>query len=602
MKESNKHLVVTILVGQLVSFLCFGIYALVTLDMSVLPQLQFAWLFDRILDLWSHFFLAVSLCGIILGVSFFGARKGGASQGGGGKIQGGALGILLFFTVVHILLMAFVAGPAKAGQEQVVRISIEYRQDLEKIKQLRKSGQLEAALELARAAVGLVPGYDEPEKLRDDLLREMDRKRMVSTDSGAQIGATAGPMASAAQQSGWTYAELMIKARQYLEMKDFFTALFFLNLAEKNRQDNEVTGLLTETRKGVMGVETGDTQDLKTRRFVIKRTAILDLIPLAAYPEAYYQLLAAEELALQEGLTPERAFSSYRYDGESALPNDGRYADPDVRLWMPFVHEKLSQICFFSDEMAAADRQANHGSLVFRNSDDSGRRMYVYFKSIYPLGSLNYLVEAPEILVLDATGTVIVQWGSAWGKVVNKRLLLKSMDKSQESLVSGAELIAGGADRNLLDIVDLEFTAEELYGFAANLSGVGSVSLAGQLSMFEGMKQAGLDVSRLELALLDQFTRAISAISLAILAWIFGRVMRSRYLGRPVFLLILSVPLLLFAAVLVIDGYNYFVGLVNQMLHGSAGFWGGLWWQLGLQIIQLLVVLFVFASLSSREE
>jgi len=595
MKALNKQVLLVFFVLQIITVLASLIISLLTVP-AVIDSLKLSWLVSNTLIVWMSLFMYVSLVALLLAASLSVFNPSFDSLGLQHKLSSASVIIILLIASFFIVYSFLFEGMVTNQRSKTLNLSAQIEEDLSQARADLASKKYFEAEDIARNLVRMMPEDMELKNFYERIVREI-------SDQGLRGFSSAPGAKEAAETKAIEEIDLnasLGKAREYLDKQDYFTALYFLNLADRTRSNVQAAHLWLEAEEGVGGSIPDSVEESQTQRFLLKRSAILDEIPLEHYEKAYTLLLQVDDLARKEGFTPLPVQIDLNNFAPKTLSQN--YADPDVKIWMPFVMENLSNQVFFESELEHLREYGLKKAVIFRNSSDLYKNIYVYFKSIAQADYNIFYVEAPEILAFDSQGKVIYHIRSKAGKISNSDLFMRSisLDGTRKNEV---EILEGPEDlQSLGAIFHLNWEGQDLYSLAyAGLTGR-ELSVLDRFALLPRMAEAGLASSGLETALLDDLSRIMSFISLMVLALALGISLRSRYEEKPVFLIIISLPLLALVSIIGLDYYQEFLQTFNRFLLSHNNFDSSLMYSGIFQAVQLIICLFILAMVSMRTD
>ena len=216
--------------------------------------------------------------------------------------------------------------------------------------------------------------------------------------------------------------------------------------------------------------------------------------------------------------------------------------DEDVRRYYEEARRALQNQALTLAEMTSARAFPGVENILYAGYWD-GDRGLVKIGSLVPGDTASFAYDV-EFLRFDAAGRVVEHVRAEAGKLIDTTLYFRLIEEDPElmRIRTTARWIVGDPPEDE-PLIALDYGVEDLALFSAGADGAPTRSLAGRIRMLSQGPEAGYNDRSVatELALL--FLRPFALIVLSIIAIGAGWSQRSRYLRRPLWLLIPAVVL-----------------------------------------------------------
>jgi hypothetical protein len=625
MKGVTRRVLLPVLASHAVGILAILFTQIIWGDKTVLAELAWNWMFNSVLVIWIDYFIPLTITGLVLGFSVFlnSVELRTLMQGETSfvRIAGKSVVLILILSVVFVVLVGFAYGNVRQQRDSVVARSHKATAYLVEAQNFAKQGQTTEAIGAVKNALMVSPEYLAAIALQDRLSadRTTDQAAEIKNPGEKTVIEKEVPSLPSRNER-LRYADLLKLAQEYLDRGDNFSALYYIRKAEEatTRVEPALVDLKTQVEKNIRG--NGKSQEDAKKRQILdgKQLAIIDYLQNNRPVEAYYQLLAVEvmdnaakgrqvtidevsaKLAQVLATMATKAGNvndAVQYIYPDIHLSERDFSDPDFRRWMPEVLAQLDSNTFFREDSEALVASASGLGLMFLNSDEAGRREYVYAHAVMN-GRFNLFLQSPEIIVLDKDGKVLSHRISAFGKVVGNNLIMKSLSRSQPGRVEEVRVLEGQVDTDARNAVRLYQRPEVLWNLAQSRFGYQNMSFPELVALLPLVDKAGFDALPLHSVLLGYLLQALSLPSLCFFAMGWGWANRNRYLTRPIPLVALMLVVVPFLMVGLLKIYQFLGSCLNSSLLILTGFQAAMVILIVVQAVQLAVSLIYVAGQS----
>jgi hypothetical protein len=243
------------------------------------------------------------------------------------QVIGTGTGFVLLFAT-----LTFVLHPIAVDQQELSLFRSRFSRDqISRAEELERRGNLFEAMAAADAAFFNSPTFQDAVRTRQRIQRAVAALPVESVSTEELIRRTL-PL-------NLTFDDLLGRAQQSLAREDFFSAVFFADLALQlsgRQRDPRALAIRQEGRRRIQVVEMSEAQAQQSRRFFDKRMA-LDALEQGNLVESYYIMKSV---------------------------HDQNPQDADVIEWFPVIQQALANTYFFLDEATEALEFGTLGSAV----------------------------------------------------------------------------------------------------------------------------------------------------------------------------------------------------------------------------------------------
>lgn len=349
-----------------------------------------------------------------------------------------------------------------------------------------------------------------------------------------------------------TVAELVSRARQYLNQGDFFSAHHFASLAvSQSRTPRQ------------------DARSIQAEAFnAIERGSLAR--DEAEAREIYRAKVAAYEAFRLGETIPEKALEAYyRFrDLEDRIPED-----PDVRRFAPQAQRQVRLISFFLEEARSNQAVRGRSNLVFVNHRGRDHVELVVIDDLVRVPSGDYLYGI-EIMRTGGSGehgeAVRLHARAPFGKIIGDRLVMRAITREgdfrdTDSHVVGPHFLRGSS-RDLDGGLVLHHTAEEIARFGGGPDALATLSLPELAQLSPLMERLGRSPAAVHSVLMSRIFRIGGFFVLALLAPALGWRLRSRYVGRPPVVVLVLLPVIIWVVWWIIAVLRFLLTSVSSVL------------------------------------
>lgn len=493
-------------------------------------------------------------------------------------------GFILILTAATLLLHPF----ATAGQQQALRTSELARFYLDLADKHEQQGNLVEAMDLVEESLLLSPAFADAQLLRDRVY-----SKVASTPAPEmpepEVVRPSLPM-------NLSFADIMEKAEGFYAAGDFFSALYYADLAltVSGRQSDPGARELREKARGRIETVDLSTMEQEARRVFVQKRESIAALEAGRYVQSYYLMRDLER----------------------------RYRDdPDVIEWMPRIQDALKNVTFFIDEAQTAYESGSLGrGLYWLEKSVDGERTWIWTARLSStiehrprIGDLeassysitNYYLFDIEAAVLDSrSGDLLAQGyvpfakavflgdsasdGTPVWSILTDSLYRESGSEGIEFIwtrTPPAAVLADNPKLGDLGIVDLPAEPPLLIAMGTGGAAPATMNIAAIFSGLSLAEKFGQEDGALKI----DFLRRISTplIHLLMFAWLLGSAWtgRIRKAGANIVLAIGLLPVILVAIFAVQETLVWAAKLLSAFLLPLLGF--------GLSIVVLVAVGFV---------
>ncbi len=272
--------------------------------------------------------------------------------------------------------------------------------------------------------------------------------------------------------------------------------------------------------------------------------------------------------------------------------------DPDVRVYLAKVKEKLAGVAFFKDEIEEVINLPGYRDILFVNGNRGADREIVYIGKIIPVVNDIYMENIEAICVNVTGGRVKYHFFAPYGKLVDKTILLKCLDRDNSKNVVCANYIEGKRENAIKDILKIEPTVSQLKELRADYRNLEGMYLAGLWGVREEVEKFGLIERYVDIAILVKLVDPFSFLILSLFGISFGWFFRARYISNPPFFSYLFIPFLPVMVAFFVMMYRYAIKIFLLFLVLVAGFWTALTVML---IAQALLLFFAIVTVAGQK-
>jgi hypothetical protein len=481
----------------------------------------------------------------------------------------GQIIVALLSTVLYILLIGFVQGNFLSVMAKAKVDSNLAQRYAEMAKAAGDQGRHEEAYLLVRKAQAIVPGYGLAEEYRAELVTKLDAQKLAAIDSSG--------LAKLSIES-LEYSEVFALSERYVNNGDLYSALYYCELAlQLANAQQRLEALVLEQgireRLGVLSVDEGAL--LQRQIALLKQRAIIEHYRQGQFIDAYYDL---KELA--------------KLDSH----------DTDLLLWLPKVELALQGVAFFQEEFEESFLRSSGHSLFAVKTLDNGGKQFIFAEKVIQ-GRFTQYLSGLELLNVTNDNRVIFHIKADYAKIIpvtghsqaageiSYRIITKSVLQERRVYYSQAQLLAGERATGMENIYEIPWSGYELFSLAHSGAQYATASLQDLLWFSNQLPQFGYDLRPLYSEILGRFTKAISLFLIWLGAMVVGWAKHLRYGRRPIFLIILILPVLPLVLGLI---YKLLENITRVLGWGILSGWGfeGAFITLGVTFMVALIIEF----------
>ncbi len=519
---------------------------------AVLDIFYTKWIFLTTIGDCIEAIIPLSMSAVLLSFSLFGMERLERS----GKTSfyrfiGSVLVLFLVLTLVYAILQEGVRPIVYSSKEGILYITERARDYLSKADHAAEEGNFQEAVENLELYLELDP---ENEELRQQLLTFQSRIRPPAEQERADDGP-----GSRYLLSDLTPAELIEKARQFMERGDYYSAHYYATMAYGlDKTYEEAKRIASSAWERIEAVEPSSA-DSQTYDLYQRKKKAYKALQEDRYIEAYYLFkdLAAE------------------------------YArDPDIRKYMAIAEQRAMGVSFFLDEARKALTLAGTRNILFLNRRTDTEREIIFIDKFVTVRE-GAFARGIEAIGFTPDGTVLYHLTAEYGKIINSALVMQCIHREDNSIRFVPEYISGQRKGMERFTIPLQPQAEQLPGFSLSPDTLRTINLPrlwenGKSLITYGYRAESL-YQEILLRLLLPFTFLLANLYMAALGWR----LRLRY-GRLRILPFILVPLLPLLSAAVLSLYLHGIKVLLGFLLVSAGFWAAAGIMLGFQILLFL--------------
>jgi hypothetical protein len=535
----------TLFVFYLVAFAAAVLWAILTLpDLFPLFRWRYTWTaaFVRLVD----YAIPIMVAGLAVAYSLF-LRPASGMRRPFHRVVGSQLALLVTLTILYTAILFGFYPRSRTLLTELEQLTRHGRALLDTAREDQKQGRSLAATDAYERYLA-INRRDNAANEELDLLRA----RLHSSSEEAQPPAEAAAAAGAAEAArGQSPAQLLATARGYFEREDWFSAIYYADLAvgvSGERQDavsREAARLSARAWERVRSVQQNrDKRDVEGRRLFESKQRGYQLFQQGDYLSAYYHFLDL----------------SRRYPG-----------DQDARRYLADSRRQVVSLTYFRDEAERMDPLPGPQGLLFLNGGSGGGREIVSIGKMVSTAGETFFKDI-EVLRI-AGGRVQLHYLAPYGRLETSQVapagqaggpragvLLRGIDRRRP----GRELLPLAIEGSLRGqepryLLPLAPRPEELPALRApgpaGSSRLGGVSLDTLWLARAGIRVYGQLEAALSLEILMRLLLPFAFLNLGLLAMALGWGYRLVSARRPPLPAYLIIPLFPVAAALLAGVY-----------------------------------------------
>lgn len=514
MKRVNSRVLLTLF---LLGFLALAGYGIISayIEETVLPGFRFGYGVVRGLSLLIAYLIPLQAGGLSISYSLFNRPEAGSSFS---DLLSRTFFLIIILTAGYTFLSLTIQ-PLLARHMAIRESQTLYtREILQEARAAEEEGRLREALVYYDLYLAMNSRREDVRKQRE-LVQESVLMLASSTDMSSPAEQSSMERQNPQTvSSGPGVRELLVKAGEFFEEEDYFSAHYYASLASEIEKNNRSAQILKEeTWKKLNGFEPDNSS---------KEAASLFESKLRGYR------------ALQAG-----EFLSAYYLFEELRRKFPR--DSEIAEFGDAAERALETVAFFKDEVQNLLVLPGSDNILYMTAGDdtweivSIDRMVETAKGTYFLGV--------EVLGFDGTGDILYHYRAPFGKLLEGVISVNSRDRNDRQASYLPEYRVGRPEESV-PVIPLRIKHSQLSLFT--LKGA-SGPARGLFELWTGrelLEQAGYDPNAAGMEILVRLTDPFLFLILSLAAVAFGWVHRARYTDRVPFLLYLlaaALPLVL---------------------------------------------------------
>lgn len=363
-------------------------------------------------------------------------------------------------------------------------------------------------------------------------------------------------------------AESLRLAQQYYESENYITALYYARLARELDPEREDAARLVGVAMERLATGGPTEAETEERTLFLRKRAGYRAFEQGRYLDAYYLFRDLAE----------------RYPG-----------DPDVRLYLRDVREKLQEQAFFLEEILPIVAMTGGTDLTFLNRPDKAGSEYLHIDKVVQSATGTYAMGI-EALGVNDDGTLLYHLAAPYGKVRDGTLNMHAVSEKDRDDTVAPRYYAGSRPDEIEHVVMLHVPARDLAVIAKANESLRSAVLGDLLRMTSVLDDYGYGIHRPRSELLRRILEPFSFIVIALFAIALAWQLRSRYVARPPIAALALVPLFPFVVYYGFVCYRYAMHVLSTHLLLHIGMAGSLAATVGFQGVLLVVALLLVAT------
>lgn len=478
------------------------------------------------------------------------------------SLVNGPIVFLLVMTVAYAVLVLVVQPRVVSGRDELAartQMSERFRDQAE---ENLANGEYSLAATELRHYLAINP--DDQEVI--DLLQEV-------TDRAEQEGARDESqdlegIRRVTDRQDLDVAESLRLAQQYYESENYITALYYARLARE--LDPERADAVRLVGMAMERLATGGPTEAEAeeRTLFVRKRAGYRAFEQGRYLDAYYLF---RDLAK-------------RYPG-----------DPDVRVYLEDVRERLQEQAFFLEEILPVVAMVGSSDLTFRNRPETAGWEYLHIDKVVQSATGTYAIGI-EALGVDEDGALLYHLSAPYGKVRDGTLNMHAVSQTDRADSVAPRYFAGSRPEEIKHVVMLHPPVRDLSVIAKANESLRSAALGELLRMMSVLGDYGYGIQRPRAELLRRILEPFGFMVVALFAIALAWQLRSRYVARPPIVALALVPLFPFVVYYGFVCYRYAMQLLSTHLLLHIGMAGALASTVGVQGILLVVALLLVAT------
>ena len=292
--------------------------------------------------------------------------------------------------------------------------------------------------------------------------------------------------------------------------------------------------------------------------------------------------------------SPEMLIEAYYRFQELA---EERPDDPDVQHYLPEIAAGLTGISFFLDAARSYETYPGVQNLVFENE----AREYLTIDHLVQVREGDF-VYGVEVIRVDNDGAVLYHLRAPYGKFIGGDLVLRAVRREGtgtglEANLIGPVYFSGDRPPEMRSFFPMRHAVDEIVRFGPGAQWLDQENIAKVFTAIPLFARLGLPVSGIYAQLVERVLRGFGMFILLFASIAIGWRYRSRYLGRPPVLVMLTVPFFPLSVWGVAEFVRYLSRLILLFSFSIFGSTTGLALLVALPII---VLFWVLASLARQ--
>ncbi|HOV37697.1 MAG TPA: hypothetical protein PLG79_03165 [Spirochaetales bacterium] len=362
-----------------------------------------------------------------------------------------------------------------------------------------------------------------------------------------------------------TFHDLQQKALNYFAEKDFIAAEYFSLLALKLKPSHpEMLRILAASQDQLSRMELTSDQQAKRTLYLQKK-------------EGYEMLNRGDPIS---------AYFHF-YELQKIHPRD-----IEIAKYLQQSYEEVKKQAFFLDEISLLTEFPAGSNLFIRNAEKNQIREFLYLGEIISTEVSYYALDI-EGIGIDSAGNVLYQFRAPFGKFTEGVLLMHCLDRTNPKRSLTPVYLRGDPPLEPATILPVQIKPEELLPLERTIHSPQEVPFATAVLTLDTLASAGIEQAPVIHTLLMRLCGPFFCLNFSLLAFVFGRNLRSRYIAHPPAVTYILLPFLPFLMKILLSLYEYETSILAVLLIDKTefGFYTAAAILMGVQGILLIGIL-----------
>jgi hypothetical protein len=364
-------------------------------------------------------------------------------------------------------------------------------------------------------------------------------------------------------------ADLIIKATDYFKQEDYFSALYYANLAfDLDNSRPEAQRVAAESREAIRSLEP-DNSEIEAKKYFAQKRLGFNTLNEGNSIDAYY-------------IFKELSFVSNE--------------DKDIQEFLSRSLQKISDKSFFIDEAEKYLTVPGIDNIVFLNN----KKTLIYIKKMILLDNSKAFFFNIEVVKFDNSNNIDKHFTAPYGKynMESKSIIMNSIDRDTRNISHKPVYITGtdNEPNNIIqklspNLMDLKYLGQSF----TSINFMNIIELFNYGSIFNNF---GYIKEPVQILLLERIARPFTFLIISFLSVSLGWFLRIRKYTFPLLALML-IPIIAYLISNILSIYEYGINL----LLGYSLFMTGFYPALTILIVSQAIILFLsLVSIASQKD